>query len=93
LVEAGKIPHEQRFRSRAIGVEPAVRHGLSAAGLVTGIDDLVIEPFQQLQCRDADLREEGVDVARDEKRDAHCRTLRAAAPINSAALRHHLLSC
>ena len=80
IVEAGKIPHEQRFRGGAIGVEPAVRHRLSAAGLVTRIDDLVIEPLQELQCRDADLWEKGVDVARDEKPDAHCRTVRASGP-------------
>ena len=77
IIEAGKIPHEQRFRRGAVGVEPAVRHRLSATGLVAGIDDLVTEPLQQLQCRDADFRKEGIDVARDEQPDAHFVTLRS----------------
>jgi hypothetical protein len=90
IIKAGKIPNEQRFRRGAVGVEPAVRHGLSATGLVAWIDDLVTEPFQQLECCDAYFREEGINVTRDEQPDAHLSPIRLTAfDQSSAALRHH----
>ena len=57
VIEAGEVAHEQRLGVGAFGIEPAVRHRLSAAGLIARIDDLVAEPLQQLERRDADLRE------------------------------------
>ena len=71
VIEAGKVADEERFRVGALGVEPAVRHRLPATGLVTGIDDLMTEPLQKLECCYAYFGEEGIDVARDEQPDPH----------------------
>ena len=71
VIEAGEIAHEQRLGVGAFGVEPAIGHRLAAAGLVARIHDLVAEALQQLEGRDADFREEGIDVAGDEQPDAH----------------------
>lgn len=57
--------------SDLIPVESGIGHRLSAAGLAARVDDLVAESLQQLEGRDPDFRIEGVDIARDEKSDAH----------------------
>ena len=72
VIEAGEIAHEQSLGFGAVSVEAAVRHRLSATGLVAWVDDLVAEALQQLEGRDADLRKEGVDVAGDEESDVAC---------------------
>src|SRR5271170_794236 len=71
IVEAGKISDEQRFGVGALRVEPGIRHRLPAAGLVAWVHDLVAEALKQLEGRNADLRQEGVDETWDEKTDAH----------------------
>ena len=71
VIEAGEVAHEQGFGSGAVRVEAAIGHRLSAAGLVARVDDLVAEPLQKLEGRDADFRKEGIDVAGNEKPDAH----------------------
>ena len=57
VVVAGEIAHEQRLGVRAFGIETAVGHRLAAAGLVARIVDIMTEPLEQLECRDADLGE------------------------------------
>src|SRR5258708_4353462 len=71
VVEAGEVAYEQRLGVGAFGVEPAIGHRLSATRLIPRIDDVMTEPLQQLEGRDADLREEGIDVAGNEESDAH----------------------
>src|SRR5262249_11986515 len=66
VVESREVADEEGFGGRAVGVEAAVGHGLSAAGLVTRVDDLVSEALEQLERRDADLGIEGIDEAGDE---------------------------
>src|SRR5262245_15276537 len=53
VVETGKIAHEQSLGVGAFGIESAVRHRLSAAGLITRIVDLVPKTLQQLEGCDA----------------------------------------
>ncbi len=71
VIEAGEIAHEQRLGVGAIGVEPAICHRLSATSLIARVIDIVAEPFEQLERCDADLWEEGVNVAGDEKPYQH----------------------
>ena len=86
IIEPGEIAHEQRFGGGAIGVEPAVGHRLSAAGLIARILDLVAEPLQELERGDADFRKEGVDIARDEKTYAHAITLSVLTMVAKASM-------
>jgi len=71
VVEAGEVAHEQRLRIGALGVEPAICHRLAAAGLIAGVVDGVAKPLKQLERRNADRGEKGVDVAGDKKPDSH----------------------
>ena len=71
VVETREIAHVQRLRRRAFLIEAAVRHGLTATGLIARIDHLMPEALQQLECGDADFRKERVDIAGNEKSDAH----------------------
>ena len=75
VVEAGEVAHEQRLGVGSFRVEPAVRHRLAAAGLIERIYDLVSEPLEQLEGRDANLGEKCVDVAGDKKPDPHASPL------------------
>jgi hypothetical protein len=61
---------------RASLVAAAVGHRLAAAGLVERVVDLAAEALEQLERGDADLREEGVDVAGNEQGHFHARTPR-----------------
>ena len=70
-VEAGKVAHEEGFRRGAVRIEAAIRHRLAAACLVAWVDDLMAEALQELERRDADFGKEGVDIAGDEKPNAH----------------------
>ena len=56
---------------RGVVVAPAVRHRLPAARLIERVDDLDPEPLQELECGDADLRKQRVDIAGDEQADFH----------------------
>src|SRR5215469_340869 len=58
-----------RFGGRRIFLKAAVRHRLSAARLFQRILDRAAQLFQKLQCRDANLWKERVDITRDEKPD------------------------
>src|SRR5208337_5161151 len=71
IVETGEVAHEQRLRVGRFRVEPAVCHRLAATCLIVWVRDVVAESFQELERRDADLRKKRVDVAWDEKPDAH----------------------
>jgi hypothetical protein len=71
VVEAGEVAHEQRLRIGALGVEPAICHRLAAASLIARVVDVVAKPLKQLERRNADVGEKGVDVAGDEKPDSH----------------------
>jgi hypothetical protein len=75
VVEAGEVAHEQRLGAGRLRVEPAVRHRLAAACLIVRVLDVVAKPLQQLQGRNANLREKCVDVAGDKKPDAHASPL------------------
>jgi hypothetical protein len=44
---------------------------LATTGLVARVLDLMAKSFQQFERGDANFREEGVDVTRDEQPDAH----------------------
>ena len=47
----------------SVRIEAAIRHQLTAAGLVAGgVNDLVAEALQELERCDADFRKEGVDM-------------------------------
>ena len=71
---------EVALRRRGFGLAAGVRHRLAAAGLVERIVDLAAEPLEQLQRGDADLGEEGIDVAGDEQGDAHDILTRSFGP-------------
>jgi hypothetical protein len=75
VVEAGEVAHEQRLGLGGLRVEPAVCHRLAAACLVAGVLDVVAEPLQELECRNADVWEECVDVAGNKKSDSHASLL------------------
>jgi hypothetical protein len=59
-------------RSR-VGDTARIGHRLSAAGLLVGELDLTIEPFEQLECGEADLGIELIDVAGNEQANARHR--------------------
>ena len=61
----------------------AVGHRLAAAGLVERIDDLDAEALEQLQRGNADLREEGVDVAGNEQSYPHRLSFRTVSELPS----------
>src|ERR1700688_3620794 len=71
VVEPVEVAAEQRFRAARIRLETAVRHRLAAAGLIGWIYDVEIEPLQQLQGRDSNLRKESIDKAGNEKSYFH----------------------
>ena len=71
IVVARKIPDEQRFGGGRIVLAPAVGHRLPATGLVQRVVHFDAEALEQLERRDPDLGEEGVDVAGDEQRSFH----------------------
>src|SRR5208282_6744027 len=58
VIESGEVAHEEGFGRGAVRVEAAVGHRLSAAGLVAWVHDLVVEPLEKLEGRDAHLRKE-----------------------------------
>jgi hypothetical protein len=70
-VEDCKVTHEQRFGVGCISIVTAIGHRPAAAGLVAGIFDVVANSSQGLECRDADLQKESVDVAGNKKPNAH----------------------
>ena len=71
VVEAGEVAHKQRLGLGGLRIEPAVCHRLAAAGLIVRVLDVVAKPLQQLKGRDTNLRKESINIARDEKTDAH----------------------
>src|SRR5215472_14942227 len=71
IIETAEIADEQCLGIGALGVEAAIGHRLSAARLVARVYDLMAEALQQLEGRDANFRKEGIDEARDEKRNSH----------------------
>src|SRR4051794_2136022 len=71
VIETREVAHEQRLGIGAFGVETAIGHWLAAAGLVAWIMDIVTEPLQKFERRDADLWEKGINVTGDEKPDPH----------------------
>src|SRR3954452_14226582 len=86
VVETGKVAHEQRLRIGAFGVETTIGHRLAAAGLVAWIVDIVTEPLQQFEGRDANFWEKGIDVTGDEKADPHLYLLELTTAISSVRL-------
>ncbi len=71
VVVAGEIAHEELLGGARLRAAAGVGHRLAAAGLVERVFDLAAKAFQKLQSGDANLWLEGVDVAGDEKSDAH----------------------
>lgn len=71
MIVAREVFHEEGLGCGRLCVTARVRHRLPAAGLVEGIVDLAPEPFQQLECGDADLRLKRVHVARNEEANTH----------------------
>ena len=59
------------FGGGGIVLATAVGHRLPAAGLIERILDRAAESLEELQGRDAHLREEGVDVTGDEEPKLH----------------------
>ena len=49
----------------------AIRHRLSATGLVERVIDRAAELLEELQCGDSHLRKEGIDVTGNEEADLH----------------------
>jgi hypothetical protein len=86
VIKAREVAHEQRLGSGRLRIEPAVRHRLAATGLIARIVDIVAEPLQKLERGDADVREEGVDIAGNEKTDFHLSLLGLQARISSVRL-------
>src|SRR5271166_5204513 len=71
VIETGKIADEEGFGVSAIRVETAIRHRLAATRLIAGVNNLMSEPFKEFERGDAYFRKESVDIARNEKPDAH----------------------
>jgi hypothetical protein len=69
VVIAPKVLNKEILSSCGVGLIAAIRHRLSAAGLVER--EMYIEPesLQKLQSSDSDFREDHVDIAGYEKTD------------------------
>src|SRR6202011_5057555 len=52
-VETGKVAHEQRLGIGAFSVKSAIGHRLATTSLVARVVDIMAEPLQQLERRDA----------------------------------------
>jgi hypothetical protein len=68
---AQEAPDEEGFGGGGIVLAAAVGHRLPAAGLIERVLDRAAEPLDELQGRDAHLREEGVDVTGNEEPELH----------------------
>src|SRR5258705_10140491 len=75
VVECRKVLDEQFLRCSGFLVTSAVRHRLSAASLIKGIDDIYFQLLKKLQSGDTDFWIEKVDIAGDHQRDLHRRFL------------------
>src|ERR1700675_3110476 len=71
VVERRKVLDEQFFRCSGLLITSAIRHRLSAASLVEGVNDIHFQVLQKLQRGDPDFRIEKVDVTRDHQGDLH----------------------
>jgi hypothetical protein len=63
VIERGEILHKEMLSSSSVGLVAAIRHGLSAAGLVEREAHIETESLQKLQGRNSDLRKDHVDIA------------------------------
>lgn len=70
-LEGREVANEQLLGGARLRFGAAVRHRLSAAGLIERIVNLDAELFEQLQSSYANLRIEDIDVTRDHQTNAH----------------------
>jgi hypothetical protein len=80
IVEAEKLRTKRASVSAQYALKPLFAIGWPQQ--VERINDLVAEPFEQFERGDAHFRKESVDIAGDEKPDAH-----DASPLISQASR------
>ena len=74
IVELFEIRDEKGFGRRRVVLAAAVRHRLSAAGLIEWVRHINAEPFENLQRRNTDFGKKGVDVTRNEQSHPHSAT-------------------
>ncbi|HEY2472909.1 MAG TPA: hypothetical protein VGI45_34325 [Terracidiphilus sp.] len=67
VIERGKILDKETFSGGGVGLIAAIRHRLSATGLVEREMDIQPESFQKLQCGNSDLWKDHVDIAGNEE--------------------------
>src|SRR5271163_405220 len=71
VVERRKKPDEVFFGRAAVSLTSAVRHRLSATGLVERVFDVHPQSFQKLKRGDADLRIQSVHIAGNDQTNSH----------------------
>ena len=65
MIERRKVPDKQFFRRLGLLITSAIRHRLSAAGLIKWVHDIYLKFLQKLQSGDADFRIEKVNITGD----------------------------
>jgi len=71
VIERREVSDEEFFRCLRLLKTPAIRHRLTAASLVEGIDDIHVQLLQKLQSGDTDFRIEEVDITGDHQGNLH----------------------
>jgi hypothetical protein len=67
VIERGEILHKEMLSGSSVGLVAAIRHGLSAAGLVEREMHIESESLQKLQGSNSDFREYHVDITGNEE--------------------------
>jgi hypothetical protein len=62
MVERRKVLDEQFFGCPGLFITSAIRHRLTTASLIKGVDDIYFQPFEKLESGDTDFRIEKVDI-------------------------------
>jgi hypothetical protein len=73
MIERRKVPDKQFFRRLGLLITSAIRHRLSAAGLIKWVHDIYLKFLQKLQSGDADFRIEKVNITGDHQSNLHGR--------------------